>query len=221
MECGRIAFGDIFYSVLGSRFSVIGSKGDVVEIKDSNLDTKAIESAIRQILTAIGENPDRPELANTPARVAKMYAEIFEGVGEPPEKEFHLYRIENMDEMILVKDIPFYSMCEHHLLPFWGTVSIAYIPNDNQVTGFANLLRVVESFARRPQIQERMGTQIADFLMQHLKPMGVMVIIEANHMCIAMRGPRKENSRTISSAIRGAFRKTATRLEALALLGKR
>ena len=184
------------------------------------MDTKAIESAVRQILTAIGEDPDRQGLKNTPARVAKMYGEIFSGVGVDPEVSIKLYHLENQDEMILMKDIPFYSMCEHHLIPFWGTVSIAYIPSNNQVTGFSNLVKVVENFAHRPQIQERMATDIADFLMKMIKPMGVIVIIEAEHMCVCMQGVKKEGTKTLSSAMRGAFRKTVTRMEALSLLNK-
>lgn len=184
------------------------------------MDTKAIEKSVYDLLTAIGEDPERQGLKQTPRRVAKMYAEIFSGVETKPEVEFKLYHIDNQDEMILMKDIPFYSMCEHHLLPFWGTVSIAYLPSNNQVTGFSNLIRVVESFARRPQVQERMATEIADFLMANLKPLGVMVIIEAQQMCLEMQGVKKGQAKTISSAMRGAMRKTATRLEALNLLGK-
>lgn len=184
------------------------------------MDTKAIESAVRQILTAIGEDPDRQGLKNTPKRVAKMYGEIFSGVGVDPEVSIKLYHLENQDEMILMKDIPFYSMCEHHLIPFWGTVSIAYIPSNNQVTGFSNLVKVVENFAQRPQVQERMATDIADFLMKMLKPMGVIVVVEAQHMCVCMQGVKKEGTKTLSSAMRGAFRKTVTRMEALSLLNK-
>ena len=185
------------------------------------MDRTAIEQGIRQILIAIGEDPDRQGLKNTPSRVAQMYEEIFSGVGVDPEVDFKLYHLENQDEMILMKDIPFYSMCEHHLIPFWGTVSFAYIPLNNQITGFSNLVKVVENFAHRPQIQERMATDIADFLMKMLKPMGVIVIIEAQHMCICMQGVKKEGTRTISSAMRGAMRKTATRIEALNLLNKK
>lgn len=185
------------------------------------MDFKAIESAVRNILLAIGENPDRPGLRDTPGRVAEMCREIFAGVGVSPEEKFKTYLTDNQDEMILVKDIPFYSMCEHHLLPFWGKVSIAYIPNNNRITGFSTLIRVVENYARRPQLQERMATDIADFLMNNLKPLGVLVVIEANHMCISMRGERKEESRTVSSAMRGVMRKTATRMEAFSLLSKK
>jgi len=185
------------------------------------LDIPAIENAVRQILIAIGEDPDRQGLNSTPARVAKMFQEIFSGVGVDPEVTFKLYHLENQDEMILMKDIPFYSMCEHHLIPFWGRVNIAYIPSNNQVTGFSNLVKVVESFAHRPQVQEQMTTDIADFLMKMLKPMGVIVIIEAQHMCICMQGVKKEGSKTVTSAMRGAFRKTITRLEALNLFNNK
>lgn len=184
------------------------------------MDLKKIEKSIRDVLIAIGEDPDRPGLKDTPARVAQMYREIFAGIGVSPESEFKTYTTENQDEMILIKDIPFYSMCEHHLLPFWGKVSIAYIPGKNRITGFSTLIRVVENFARRPQLQERMATEIADFLVKMLQPLGILVVIEANQMCIAMRGHRKEKSRTVSSAMRGMMRKTATRMEAFALLSK-
>jgi len=185
------------------------------------MDIPAIENAVRQLLLAIGEDPDRQGLKNTPARLAKMYQDIFSGIGVDPEVDFKLYRLENQDEMILMKDIPFYSMCEHHLLPFWGTVNIAYIPLNNLVTGFSNLVKVVENFAHRPQVQEQMTTDIADFLMKILKPMGVIVIIEAQHMCICMQGVKKEGAKTITSAMRGAFRKTVTRLEALNLFNNK
>ena len=181
---------------------------------------KAIEGAVRTILTAIGEDPDRQGLLDTPARVAQMYSEVFSGVGKSPQEHFKTYDIDNQDEMILVKDIPFYSMCEHHLLPFWGNVSIAYIPGNNRVTGFSNLIKVVDNYAHRPQLQERMATDIADFLVEELHPLGVLVVIEANHMCISMRGLKKEKTKTVTSAMRGMMRKTATRMEAFSLLSK-
>lgn len=184
------------------------------------MDLKAIESAVRQILIAIGENPDRQGLKDTPARVALMYQEIFSGIGASPGEQFKIYDTENQDEMILVKDIPFHSMCEHHLLPFTGKVSIAYIPNNNKITGFSNLVKVVENLARRPQLQERMATEIADFLVKELKPLGILVVIEASHICVTMRGVRKEGTKMVTSSMRGVMRKTATRMEALSLLSK-
>ncbi len=184
------------------------------------MDKQAIEKAIRDILNAIGEDPDRQGLKDTPARVAEMYEEIFSGINVAPEERFHTYHTENQDEMILIKEIPFHSMCEHHLLPFWGKVSIAYIPDNNRITGFSTLIKVIENFARRPQLQERMATDIADFLMEKLRPLGVLVVIEANQMCIAMRGLRKHDSTTVTSAMRGVMRKPATRMEAFSLLSK-
>ncbi|MBC8205145.1 GTP cyclohydrolase I FolE [bacterium] len=184
------------------------------------MDKDTITRAVRDIIKAIGENPDRPGLKDTPKRVAEMYEEVLSGIGAAPEEKLKIYHTENQDEMIVVKRIPFHSMCEHHLLPFFGHVSIAYIPNNNKITGFSSLIRVVESFARRLQLQERMATEIADFLVEKLAPLGVLVVIEAKQMCISMRGVRKEDSETITSAMRGVMRKTATRMEAFALLSK-
>ena len=180
----------------------------------------AIEKAVKDILLAIGEDPERQGLIDTPKRVAEMYEEIFSGMNVDPQENFHTYHTENQDEMILIKDIPFHSMCEHHLLPFYGKVSIAYIPDNNRITGFSTLIKVIENFARKPQLQERMATDIADFLMEKLKPLGILVVIEANQLCIAMRGLRKHDSATVTSAMRGVMRKTATRMEAFSLLSK-
>jgi GTP cyclohydrolase IA len=182
-------------------------------------DRERVISAVRDLIIAVGEDPEREGMQRTPERVADMYAELFSGVGRQIEPEIALFTTENQDEMILMRDIPFYSMCEHHLLPFWGTVSIAYIPNKNQITGFSSLARVVELMARRPQLQERMTTQISQTLMQVLKPMGVFVVIKAQHMCTAMRGVKKAGALTVTSSMRGAMRKEATRLEALLLMG--
>ncbi|MCS5695870.1 MULTISPECIES: GTP cyclohydrolase I FolE [Desulfofundulus] len=183
------------------------------------IDTEKIEKAVRMILEAIGEDPDREGLRETPARVARMYKEIFCGLWEDPE--IHLEKIftEQHEEMILVKDIPIYSMCEHHLLPFFGKAHVAYIPRKGKVTGLSKLARVVEGFAKRPQLQERLTTQIADSIMRRLNPQGVLVIIEAEHMCMTLRGIRKPGSKTITSAVRGSFQRSeATRAEALALI---
>jgi len=182
------------------------------------VDSEKIKQAVRLILEAIGDDPDREGLARTPDRVARMYAEIFAGVGEEPSDKISLFTSENHDEMIVVKDIPFYSMCEHHMLPFWGHVSIGYIPGNNQVTGLSSLVRLVEALAKRPQVQENMTTDLADIIVNRLKPLGVIVIIKARHLCIAMQGVKKEMTDVITSAQRGYLRKQITRLEALNLI---
>jgi len=184
------------------------------------MDQKKIERGVRLIIEGIGEDPDRPGLKGTPHRISKMYEDLFSGVEQNLEESFTTYPVENQDEMILMRDIPFYSFCEHHLLPFWGSVSLAYIPNNNRIVGFSTLIRVVEHFAHRPQIQERMTTQICDFLNERLKPSGILVTIRAHHLCISMRGVKKEQSEAVTSAMRGYLRKQVTRLEALMLLGK-
>ncbi len=181
------------------------------------VDQDKILTAVRMLLEAIGEDPDREGLQRTPDRVARMYADIFSGVGIDPSEEVSLFTSENHDEMIVVKDIPFYSMCEHHLLPFWGHVSIAYIPGNNKVTGFSSLVRLVDAVAKRPQLQERMTTELADALVNRLKCSGVMVVIKARHLCISMQGVKRENTETITSAQRGYLRKQITRIEALEL----
>ncbi len=184
------------------------------------MDREKIKRGVRLIIEGIGENPDREGLRETPERVAEMYQDLFQGVEGNPDSDFALYPVENQDEMILIRDIPFYSFCEHHLLPFWGTVSLAYIPDNNRIIGFSTLIRVVEHFAKRPQIQERMTTEICDFLNTRLKPRGILVTIRAHHLCVSMRGVKKEHSEPITSAMRGYLRKQATRLEALMLLGQ-
>lgn len=185
------------------------------------MDRKKIEEGVRLILEGIGEDPNRAGLVGTPARVAEMYEDLFSGVKADLKQDFNTYPVENQDEMILMRDIPFYSFCEHHLLPFWGTVSLAYIPNNNRIVGFSTLIRVVEHFAKRPQIQERMTTEICDFLNDHLQPRGILVTMRAHHLCIAMRGERKEQSEPVTSAMRGYLRRQTSRMEALMLLGHR
>jgi len=182
-----------------------------------SVDKEKIKEAVRLLLEAVGEDPTRPGLARTPERVARMYEELFSGLGEDPKK--HLIAIEEKhDEMIIAKDIPLYSLCEHHLLPFYGRAHVAYIP-DKKVTGLSKLARVVESFARRAQVQERLTRQIADAIMEKLEPQGVMVIVEAEHMCMTMRGIKKPGTYVVTSAVRGIFRSNpATRAEALALI---
>ncbi|HEY8497080.1 MAG TPA: GTP cyclohydrolase I FolE [Limnochordales bacterium] len=183
------------------------------------VDKKKIETAVRMILEAIGEDPEREGLLETPRRVAEAYAEMCAGMREDVERHLEVYFQEEHDELVLVRDIPFYSLCEHHLLPFFGKAHIAYIPTDGRVTGLSKLARVVEAYARRLQMQERMTKQIADALMAHLKPQGVAVVLEAEHLCMSMRGVKKPGSKTVTSAMRGVFRKDQkTRAEVLALI---
>jgi GTP cyclohydrolase I len=184
------------------------------------MNLEKIRTGVRLILEGIGENLNRPGLIDTPDRVALLYQHLFSGVETSAEREVKFYITDNLDEMIVLRDIPFHSMCEHHLLPFFGSVSIAYLPKDNRITGFSNLLNVIETIARRPQLQERMVSEIADLLMEQLNPQGVIVIMKAVHMCLAMQGLKKEGIQTVTSAMRGAMRKEATRLEALNLMGE-
>jgi len=185
------------------------------------MDRIKIEKSVRQILEAIGEDPKRKDLLETPRRVAQMYAEIFSGVNQNPEKELEVILDQKHHEIILLRGIPLYSVCEHHLLPFLGRVNIAYIPKNGRVTGLSKLARVVDVLARRLQVQERLTTQIAEIVMNKLKPLGVMVVIEAEHLCMSMRGVRKPGTMTVTSAVRGIFKENEkTRFEALALMGK-
>lgn len=171
------------------------------------------------ILEAIGEDPEREGLLNTPQRVAKMYEEIFKGVGIDPSRHLQVLFTEQHDEMVLVKDIPLYSMCEHHLLPFYGQAHVAYIPRKGKITGLSKLARVVDEYASRPQLQERLTSQIADSINERLQPWGVIVVIEAEHFCMTMRGVKKPGSLTVTSAVRGIFETNpASRAEALALI---
>jgi len=185
----------------------------------NTIDMERVERAFREILVAIGEDPEREGLLETPGRVARMYQEIFAGLSTQPEELLNVTFSENHDELVLVRDIPFYSMCEHHFLPFYGKAHVAYIPKGGKVVGISKLARVTEAFARRPQLQERLTSQIADCLFQHLNPYGVMVILEAEHMCMTMRGVQKPGSMTVTSAVRGSFEsKGTTRAELLSLL---
>jgi GTP cyclohydrolase I len=175
--------------------------------ENSFMDKERIEKAVREILFAIGEDPEREGLIDTPKRLAKMYEEIFSGLHEDPEKDLEIYfQDEKYEELVLVKDIPFYSMCEHHLVPFFGKAHVAYLPKNGKLTGLSKLARVVETVAKRPQLQERITSTIADTLMKKLEPYGVIVVIEAEHMCMTMRGVKKPGSKTITSAVRGLFR---------------
>lgn len=184
------------------------------------MDKGKIERAVRDILEAIGEDPNREGLVDTPKRVAKMYEEIFSGIGKDPADDLKVFfEHAGHEELILVKDIPFYSSCEHHLVPFFGKAHIGYIPRGGKITGLSKLARVVETIAKRPQLQERLTTQIVDALVSQLNPLGVIVVIEAEHMCMTMRGVKKPGSRTITSGVRGAFENDAkARAEALQLI---
>ncbi len=184
------------------------------------MNSSAIEEAVRKILSAVGEDPERADLIETPARVGRMYEELFSGIGRDPGDEIDVMFDSEYDELIGIRDIPLYSMCEHHLLPFIGKAHIAYIPNKKgQITGLSKLARVVDVAARRPQVQERLTIQIADALESRLDPRGVMVVIEAEHLCMTMRGIQKPGSVTVTSAVRGIIRENvATRQEALRLL---
>jgi GTP cyclohydrolase I len=185
-----------------------------------DVDLGRIEKAVREILYAIGEDPDRDGLLDTPARVARAMAEQFSGLGQKPEDVLTKVFDVDHDEMVLVRDIEVYSTCEHHLVPFHGVAHVGYIPNDRgQVTGLSKLARLVDVFARRPQVQERMTSQIADALMRVLEPRGVIVVVEAEHLCMTMRGVRKPGAKTVTSAVRGDFRTSdKTRSEAMALI---
>jgi len=183
------------------------------------MDKARIERAVRELLVAVGEDPTRADLQATPRRVAEMYEEILGGMKMDPEKELEVVFEKDHDEIILLKDIPLYSVCEHHLLPFAGKVHVAYIPKDNRVTGLSKLVRVVDILSKRLQVQEHLTTAIAEVIMKNLRPKGVMVIIEAEHLCMSMRGVKKPGVLTITSAVRGLFRTNEkTRAEALALI---
>jgi GTP cyclohydrolase I len=181
------------------------------------VDQARIEKAVREILVAIGEDPDRDGLLNTPARVARMYAEVCAGLHEDPDQHLMVTFDAGHDEMVMVRDIPLYSLCEHHLVPFMGKAHVAYIPGpDGRITGLSKLARLVDAYAKRPQVQERLTAQVADEIERVLAPRGVLVIIEAEHLCMAMRGVRKPGSSTVTSAVRGLFRENpATRAEAM------
>lgn len=185
-------------------------------------DRKRAEAAVRELLIALGEDPDREGLRRTPERVAGAFHEMFAGLWQRPEEVLTTTFDLGHDEMVLVKDIELYSTCEHHLVPFHGAAHVGYIPSeDGQITGLSKLARLVDVFAKRPQVQERMTAQIADSLVRILRPRGVIVVIEAEHLCMSMRGIRKPGARTVTSAVRGVLHNPATRAEAMSLiLGK-
>jgi len=186
------------------------------------VDKARIERAVAEILAANGEDPSRDGLRDTPRRVAQMYEEIFAGLHDEPARHLTVTFEADHDEMVMVRDIPLYSQCEHHLVPFHGHAHIAYIPGDDgRITGLSKIARLVDSYAHRPQVQERLTTQIADALMRVLDPAGVFVVIEAEHLCMSMRGVRKPGSLTVTSAVRGLFKDNpATRAEAMSFIGQ-
>lgn len=178
-----------------------------------------MERAVREILLAIGEDPDRDGLRQTPARVARAYAEMFSGLRQDPAEVLSTTFDLGHDEMVLVRDIDVFSCCEHHLVPFHGVAHVGYVPaKDGRITGLSKLARLVDLFARRPQVQERLTTQVADAMVELLDPRGVIVVIECEHLCMSMRGVRKPGARTITSAVRGQLRQPATRAEAMSLI---
>lgn len=182
-------------------------------------DHERAEAAVRELLIAVGEDPDRDGLLDTPARVARMYAEVFSGLRQTPAEVLTTTFELSHDEMVLVRDIELWSMCEHHLVPFFGQAHVGYIPSpDGRITGLSKLARLVEVYARRPQVQERLTMQVADAMEKYLQPRGVIVVIEAEHLCMAMRGVKKPGSRTVTSAVRGQLRNSATRAEAMSLI---
>ena len=189
----------------------------------TGVDQARIEKAVREILVAIGEDPDRDGLLETPSRVARMYAEICGGLHEDPDQHLSVTFDAGHDEMVMVRDIPLYSLCEHHLVPFIGKAHVAYIPGaDGRITGLSKLARLVDAYAKRPQVQERLTSQIADEVQRTLDPRGVLVVIEAEHLCMSMRGVRKPGSSTVTSAVRGLFRENvATRAEAMDFIRSR
>jgi len=185
------------------------------------MDKGKIERAIRDILEAVGDDPNRPDLKETPRRVADMYVEIFSGIEQDPAKQLEVLLSEGHDEIVLLKAIPLYSMCEHHLAPFIGRAHVAYIPDGDRVTGLSKIARVVDILSKRLQVQERLTTQIADVIMEKLRPKGVLVVLEAEHLCMSMRGVKKPGISTVTSAVRGLFRENEkTRSEALSLIGQ-
>ena len=189
---------------------------------EPKVDLDKVAAGVRMILEGIGEDADRPGLAGTPQRVALMYEEICAGLHQDPREVLHVIPAETHDEMVIVKDIPLYSLCEHHLVPFVGVAHIAYIPREGRIVGLSKLARVADIMAKKPQLQERLTTEIADLLYKELRATGVMVVIEAEHMCMEMRGIKKPGAKTITSALRGGFLKDPrTRSEAMALIRDR
>ncbi|AUS95130.1 GTP cyclohydrolase I FolE [Clostridium thermosuccinogenes] len=186
------------------------------------MDKERIKKAVRELLAAIGDDPDREGLRETPDRVARMCEEIFAGMYMNPKDVVKIFQEENHEEMVLVKDIPVYSVCEHHLLPFIGVAHVAYIPRKGRVMGLSKLARIVDIIAKKPQLQERLGSQVADTIMETLEPLGVAVVIEAEHLCMTMRGIKKPGAKTVTSALRGIMKTDArTRAETMSLINGR
>ena len=207
----------------GAREAAAGDlDGAGVHAEHAQVDLPRAAAAVRELLIAVGEDPDREGLADTPARVARAYAETFAGLRQDPADVLNAVFDIGHEEMILVRDIELYSTCEHHLVPFHGVAHVGYIPGaDGRVTGLSKLARLVDVFAKRPQVQERLTAQVADALVEHLSPRGVIVVIECEHLCMSMRGVRKPGSRTVTSAVRGQMRDAATRAEAMSLISGR
>jgi GTP cyclohydrolase I len=196
------------------------SEPDAGGSRTDGVDLARVEKAVRELLIAIGEDPERSGLVRTPERVARAYAEMFAGLFVDPDEVLQTTFDENHDELVLVQDIPLYSICEHHLVPWHGTAAVGYIPGaDGRITGLSKLARVVDLYAKRPQVQERLTSQVADAVMRRLEPQGVIVVVEAEHLCMAMRGVRKPGSTTTTSAVRGIFQSDPrSRAEALSLI---
>jgi GTP cyclohydrolase I len=197
---------------------------DDIKTPDSSakgIDLCRIEGAVREILLAVGENPDRAGLAETPARVARMYAELFSGIHRDINEDIKVFQEEGSDEMILIGDIPFFSMCEHHLLPFLGKAHVVYVPRKGKILGLSKVARIVDTLSRKPQLQERLTSEIADTVLNAVDAGAVCVVIEAEHLCMTMRGIRKPGSKTVTSAMRGGCKSDArTRAEALSLINR-
>ncbi len=182
------------------------------------VDLERVAAAVREILIGVGEDPDREGLQDTPMRVAKAYEELFSGMGSDPAEILATTFDLGHDEMVLVRDIEVWSTCEHHLLPFTGVAHVGYIPADGRITGLSKLARLVDAFAKRPQVQERLTSEVADALVEHLRPQGVIVVVECEHLCMTMRGVRKPGAKTVTSAVRGVMAHPATRAEAMSLI---
>ena len=183
------------------------------------VDKERVKLAVREILAAIGDDPDREGLRETPDRVARMYEEIFAGLHKDPKSEIKVFQEENHEEMVLVKDIPIYSVCEHHLLPFVGVAHVVYLPRKGRILGLSKIARIVDTISKKPQLQERLTSQVADVIMEAINPLGIGVIVEAEHLCMTMRGIKKPGSKTITSALRGIMKTDArTRAEVMSLI---
>lgn len=207
----------------GSPPAAAGRDGAITSAASrGSYDAERVEQAVRDLLEAVGEDPDRSGLRDTPARMARAYAEMFSGLGQDPEDVVSTFFDIDHEEMVIVRDIEVYSTCEHHLLPFHGVAHVGYIPSEGgTVTGLSKLARLVDVYAKRPQVQERLTTQVADALVELVAARGVIVVVECEHLCMSMRGVRKPGSRTVTSAVRGMMRNSATRAEAMSLIARK